>query len=536
MSLRRELLCLAVCLQCFAAAPLVASTPGGPVVTNKSRFRIPFKFNAEALQRMNARELRLYVSSDQERNWELAQSISPQAGKFEFQAPGDGEYRFCVKTLDARNQLHPSSEVYETGLIVVVDMSAPALELTVQQIAPGRVEMSWQAIDSNLDVASLRLEYRQPGLDDWQVVSVAPRGSGQTSWSIPQGGIVAVRGTIADTAGNVGSGQNQAQINGPGAAPPPVQKPDLRQPIAANQPATPERSPLGDRFIPGTSSRQPAPPIIAAPNAPLIAPAPQVVERTSVVIPPGTRLITENPEARPDITKERWSEPAAPPQFSPTTTPAASRERVVTTKRFQIGYKIDDVGPSGLGSVELFITQDQGQSWFKYGDDPDHQSPFEVEVPEDGEYGFAIRARSGVGLSIDPPAAGEQPAFKIVVDQTPPTLEMLPIRQGQGAQVNQLQLRWKMADAHPSDKPISIYVSGSANGSWESISGWRADTGEFVWTVGAGAPPQLYFKVVARDAGGNTVQAVTPRPIIVDFTRPTARIVDIELPSSSGPQ
>ncbi|MFO0917325.1 MAG: hypothetical protein U0872_03300 [Planctomycetaceae bacterium] len=136
---------------------------GGPVLTNKSRFRIPFKFNAEALQRMNARELRLYVSSDQEQTWELAQSISPQAGKFEFQAPGDGEYRFCVKTLDARNQLHPASDVYETGLTVVVDMATPTLDLTVQQIAPGRVEMSWQALDANLDIATLRLEYARQG-------------------------------------------------------------------------------------------------------------------------------------------------------------------------------------------------------------------------------------------------------------------------------------------------------------------------------------------------------------------------------------
>ncbi|MFO0917323.1 MAG: hypothetical protein U0872_03290 [Planctomycetaceae bacterium] len=132
--------------------------------------------------------------------------------------------------------------------------------------------------------------------------------------------------------------------------------------------------------------------------------------------------------------------------------------------------------------------------------------------------------------------AGEEPAIKVVVDQTPPALEMLPIRQGQGAQSNQVQLRWKMTDAHPSDKPIAIYVSSSSSGTWESISGWSADTGEFVWTVGPGAPPQLYFKVVARDAGGNTVQAVTPRPIVLDFTRPTARIVDIELPPSNGPQ
>ena len=34
-----------------------------PIATNKTRFRIPFKFDSAALQRMNARELQLHVSS-----------------------------------------------------------------------------------------------------------------------------------------------------------------------------------------------------------------------------------------------------------------------------------------------------------------------------------------------------------------------------------------------------------------------------------------------------------------------------------------
>lgn len=525
---------LMICAGLAAADPLAASTAGGPVVTNKNRFRIPFRFNAAALERMNARELRLYVSSDQGNSWELAQSIGPQAGKFEFQAPADGEYRFSVKTLDGRNQLHPPGETYETGLTVVVDTAAPSFDLALQQITPGRIELSWNAIDSNLDVATLRLEYRQPGIDDWQLVSIAPRSAGQTSWTLPQGGIVAVRGTISDLAGNVANAQSQTQIEPDGASAP-AKKPDLRQPIAGKNPELAERSPLGDRFVPSNIAQQPLPSVIANPTP---STAPQaVVERNSVMIPQATKFITENSETRPEIAKDRWSDSAAPaePQFAPASTSAA-RQRVVASKRFQIGYKIDDVGPSGVGNVELYITQDNGQTWFKYGDDADHKSPFDVEVPQDGEYGFAIRARSGVGLSIDPPLSGEQPAIMIVVDQTPPTLEMLPIRQGQGLHVNQLQLRWKTSDAYPSDKPIALYVSHTANGSWESISSWRTDTGEFVWTVSPGAPPQLYFRVVARDAAGNLTQAVTPRPVIVDLTRPTARIVDIELPPTAGQQ
>ena len=34
-----------------------------------------------------------------------------------------------------------------------------------------------------------------------------------------------------------------------------------------------------------------------------------------------------------------------------------AQHRVVNSRRFQVGYTVDDVGPSGIGAVELFITQ-----------------------------------------------------------------------------------------------------------------------------------------------------------------------------------
>jgi hypothetical protein len=522
---------------CCAASPSIVSASGvpKPVVTNKTHFRIPFRFDAAALERMNARELRLYVSADQGHRWELAQTIGAESGKFEFQAPADGEYRFSVKTLDGKNQLHPAGDVYETGLIVIVDTAAPELGLELRAVAAGKVELSWKVIDSNLDASTLRLEYAQPGADDWQTVSIVPRNSGQTSWSVPLGGMVSVRGTVADLAGNQGRAQAQARVEPGGNGNAAPKKPDLRQPIAQSPTPIAEQSPITDRF---TDVPHPFASPTPQRTGPALGPQPPVVEREPVAISHRTQFTSDLGDTRPEITQDRWSTTPDQPAADPFAAPVKSggRQRIVNTKKFQIGYKIDDLGPSGLGGVDLFVTQDQGRKWWKYGEDPDQKSPFDVEVPQDGEYGFAIRARSGVGLANDPPANGESPSVVVVVDQTPPTLEMLPVRQGTGSQVNQLQLRWKISDAHPSDKPISLFYAASPNGPWETISGWRPDTGEFVWTVGAGLPSQIYFRVVARDAAGNTAQDQTPRPIIVDLSRPTARIVDIEAASLNGPQ
>ncbi len=495
---------LALMTVCVAlpTAPVCAAGPAKPVVTNKQRFRIPFKFDADALQKMKARELQLHVSRNRGGNWELAQSIPAQSGKFEFQAPADGEYWFVVKTIDGQGQAHPPGPTFEPGLMVVVDTQQPKFEVHLESLPAGKVQLSWQANDPNLDPASLRLEYMQPGSIDWQAVSVIPRNVGQTSWTCPQAGLVSVRGSIADLANNTTTAENRLQVAGGGEAVPKPQAPDLRQPIATNPAPA-----LARNDLPSVPEIQPA------------MPAPRIVPAT----PPG-QFITTTPAQQPEITQDRW--PAASPS-APNN--GASRQRVVSTRHFQLGYKVDDVGPSGVGAVELFITQDNGRKWFRYGEDADRASPFDVKVNQDGEYGFTIRVRSGAGLANDPPTPGELPSISVVVDQTPPALELISAQQGQGAELNQILIRWRTQDSHPSDKPIALYYSANPNGPWEPISTWRQDTGSFAWGVGPGMPGQIYIRVMARDAAGNVSKVDSTQPLLVDLTRPTARIVDVEV-------
>ncbi len=86
---------------------------------------------------------------------------------------------------------------------------------------------------------------------------------------------------------------------------------------------------------------------------------------------------------------------------------------------------------------------------------------------------------------------------------------------------------------HPSDKPISLYYSANPNGPWEPISAWRQDTGSFAWGVGPGVPGQIFVRVMARDAAGNISKIDSNQPLLVDLTRPTARIVDVEVSPNS---
>lgn len=526
----------------LAAMPVWVSPAYGaakPVVTNKSRFRIPFRFDAAALQRMNARELQLFVSANRGASWELSQAIGPQSGKFEFQAPSDGEYWFAVRTIDAAGGAHPPGPRLEAGLVVIVDSLAPSLAVNLEQIEPGKIALTWSASDPNLDATTLRLEYLQPGQDGWQAVSIVPTQRGTTQWTVPAAGRVSVRGSVADLAGNLGQAEAhvEAAAARKGSSP---NVPDLRHPIASEpqveQFSEAPQLPIVPGASPAVKPRSATSDDLAASPQPTTSPG-MVIRNEPFQTRTTTPLVSNSNDRLPSVVQDRWPAVEATPVETPLPPSRTSgRQRVVNTRKFQLGYKVDDVGPSGVGSVDLYITPDRGRQWYRYGEDPDRVSPFDVEVPRDGEYGFTVRVRSGAGLAIDPPVPGEAPSIEVIVDQTAPRIELQPIQQGRGADLNKLTIAWRIQEDRPTEKPVSLYYGPSRQGPWEPISGWIADTGSYAWTVGLGAPPQFHIRLVARDAAGNVAEVISAQPVVVDLSRPSARIVDVEISTESSPR
>ena len=481
------------------------------------------------MQRLGAREIRLYTSLDRGVQWQHVRSVRPETGRFDFQARDDGEYWFAVRTLDASNQLHPRGDITEAGLKVVVDSKSPVLEISLTQTTPGQVQLSWNSSDENLDPSKLRLEYIQTGAADWQQVSIVPQPSGKTSWSVPQGGFVAVRGSISDRAANVGRAQQQLQIEPAkpnGATPTGL---DLREPIASTPPQQPgvnqpqQNVPVFPE-TPGGTAAGPFPPTAQSPgqttgDAGLAEPGEMVIEQR-----PTDRTVSDRSETRPGV--ERPS--IADPTKTQPSGQSSGQRRIVNTKRFQIGYKVDDVGPSGISSVELYVTEDDGRKWWKYGNDLDRQSPFQIDVPGDGRYGFVLRVHNGAGLSDDPPRPGEKPAFVVTVDETPPVAELMPIQQSRQAQPKQVLIRWNVRDDNPAENPIALEYAADQRGPWQPISGRRSNEGSHIWTVGAEVPQRFFVRLTAHDAAGNMTRVETPGPVAIDVSTPRARIVDVE--------
>jgi hypothetical protein len=225
--------------------------------------------------------------------------------------------------------------------------------------------------------------------------------------------------------------------------------------------------------------------------------------------------------------------PVTPPGFqtisSSSSTPTkTAKTRVVGTRRFNLAYRLQDVGPSGVSKLHVYITQDGGRTWYDYGVDEDLTSPATIDVPNEGTYGFILTAESGVGLAAIPPQPGDRPAVIVSVDQTAPEVEFHAPEHVRSNSGGQLIFRWRYADSHPADRPLALSYAENSTGPWQPISGWIAASDHFAWTLPSNVPRQLFFKLEARDAAGNMRTVESARPLVIDLSRPSVSIVDVE--------
>jgi hypothetical protein len=553
------------------ASPVGTNLPE-PIYTSRQAFRIPFQSDPQEIARLGAQEVRLYLSQTRGQQWQAVQKVNPQTGRFDFQAAADGEYWFAVQTVARDGQLHPGGAVFQPGLIVVVDTTKPSLKIDLKQSEPGRIALQWSIEDTSVDTASIVLEFTQTGMTDWQQLSVKQSANGQTSWAIPKGGLVAVRGRVKDSAGNEAQSQYQVDISPVGSQPvapltTPPGLPDFNAPIAAGQSPILSQVPGPGQFgfpsgtqqpamtapgtnpmlgalpprpsipsngygansafpLPGSSPAQPAP--TGSPFGPAVTGTTPGVGNGGFPSPYGN---TPGWQQKNVSSIPGTANTSQIPAYQP---PVPVGHRTVKSRQFNIDYRIDDIGPSGVSTIELFVSQNNGDKWYRYGLDEDHRSPFQVDVPSDGVYGFVMRVVSGAGLTDPAPQPGERPEISIVVDSSPPVVNLFPLQQGQGADANRILITWKAADQKMADRPIALSYAANPDGPWQQISDWLPNTGQYIWNVGPGIPPRLYVRVVARDAAGNLARVDTPQPVLVDLAKPTARIVDVESSISNG--
>lgn len=163
------------CLVIFSCAPTIAfgqlnlfgrrpdATAATNVPANVKRvgtrltgFGIPFSIQDSENKFI---EVQLFMSKNRGLTWQFYGRQNLDAREIPFEASGDGEYWFCLKTLDRNRQLQPNGTP-NVELIVVVDTIMPDVDFRVQTDPAGRIVCRWKADDQNIDPTTVKLSYR----------------------------------------------------------------------------------------------------------------------------------------------------------------------------------------------------------------------------------------------------------------------------------------------------------------------------------------------------------------------------------------
>jgi hypothetical protein len=529
--------------------------------------------NAEGRDRV--KELHLFYSEDQGYHWLPSSRTLPDHPTFTFRSSHDGEYWFAVQTKTVDNKVSPKLDsTVEPNLKVVVDTFPPTLILNPDGRRGTLASVRWEVKDENLDLKSFVLEYQVEGVGVWRRVPIKrPKLLGGQQWDAGTAEALKVRASVTDKAGNLAeatidlpegaANQSDLAVNDSGYESPPgnLQFADgADSAISVGQGFTPvNASPAADTAKPPVRARSGRPTRVVPKAASSRGARAGGTDREDdfVPAPPATRSAppaAELPFTEPFAADAGGGVPASPPvsaENSTLTNPVYEQQApprdgggggtlLVASPKFNLQYAIDDAGPNGPATVELWITQDGGRTWIRRGDDQDRVSPIEVDLGGEGTYGLCLVARSASGLGDQPPAPGDAPQSWVEVDSTSPVVQLQPPQVGSGVNSGKVAIAWRATDLHLSPKSVSLLWRPDQLGApWQTIADSQDNSGQYIWTVPPTVPQRFHLKVEAVDTVGHRGAADTSEmgAVMVDRSRPRSRIIGLDpnVRSGTGP-
>ncbi len=492
-------------------------SPGDVVYLNQQRIKIPL--DIKPADRPQIHELALFVSTDEGRNWHQEAVCAPEQDGFKFVAPADGLYWFTVAVTDRNGRQTPRDVVGAApSQKMIIDTLKPQVRIVQAERRDDEVVVAWEIQEDHPDLGSLRLEYHPadaaPG--NWYNAPLELPGLiGRTRFRVHTPGAVTVRLLVQDLAKNQGGDEKDI------AAPSVVTTAGL----VTTKPREVEPAPAACPF--------PAP--AAEPPAHLHTEAPFP---TVPLVPPASGPVRSNDgEGRLAATTDSTAGTFVPPAGGGEPRVKAGGlppVRVVKDRQVTLEYALDKVGPSGIGTVELWLTKDDGVNWQRYAEDGEVKTPMSngryqrtVELPGEGLFGISLVVRSRAGLGKAPPKPGDPPQMRIEVDLTPPAAQLF-VPTPDPRRRDSLVLSWTARDRNLAANPITLQWAERKGGVWQTIAANQANSGRYVWQLPAnGLPDRVYLRLVVRDSAGNEGVAETPEPQLVDLSEPEGTILGV---------
>jgi hypothetical protein len=523
--------------------------PSDVAAFNHRNLRVPIGIHPA--KRAEISQLLLFVSSDQGKTWHQEAVVPPENDEFLFYAPSDGMYWLRVAVVNKQGKQEPEDmSKGPPDQKVLIDTLKPMVRIASAQRQGDEVVVAWEIQEEYPDMGSLKLEYQPADGSSlpWASMNMPQALVGQARFRSSTSSPLVVRVHMKDQAGNVS--YSQAEVPGasgiirasananaidtaPAPAPltaPPAEVKSVppREVKAPAAPRPPEPAPdLGATINSG--GYVPPPPPRGIPAAP-VTPAPESTGK----------VVARSDEARPQVTAQ------PPPAIAASTpVPSATGEpgraglpavRLVNNPEVVLEYQVDKVGPAGIGCVELWLTQTDGQTWQRWAEDPEAKTLTSggkvqrtVELPGEGVYGFRLVVKSRAGRGRAAPTPGDLPEMRIEVDTTAPVAQLFEPRPDPQHR-DALQIRWSATDRNLAAAPITLEWAERADGEWHRIVANHPNSPEgYSWQVPHDVPVSVYLRLRVKDAAGNEGVAVTGEPQLVDLSEPEGHLLNVSL-------
>lgn len=569
----------------FAAVTLLGMTMGQPLgpdyyPMNSRTIKLPIEYKKD---RKSIRQVLLYVARNGENTWYQEAFVTPDKDSFVYIAKDDGIYWFKMVIEDLKGNKDPADLTRDPpDLKMVVDTVAPQVRVTNAKRSGEEIIVEWSVEDKFPNDAETKVHFRatENPKTYWQEVTLPANSRTGVKFPCGTSEAITVKITAVDVAGNrteitkdypaAGAGQPSTSLSPGPVTPTPPTPPVGGMGTGAVIPPPTDVVPVG----PGPVPPGPTPPVGVAPSPPITTPpTPPISAHPAVPIqpyqPPTTGGVSPAPSGpAPLATMDpKAATSGALPAHG--TSPAGvwsgaapsvevTRAQVINYPRFDLGFDLEQRGPSGISRVDLWVTRDEGKTWHKWSQHDGKGGAVRValDVREnnqlEGNYGFRLVPVSGAGLSEREPVSGDSPDMRVVLDVTAPQLDLFPPVSDPNSP-DTLILQWRATDRNFGDDPITLEWSDSPTGPWKPVASTGndpvvqatainapvvkrlANTGQYGWRVPAGVPARVYLKATARDAAGNVKEVVTREPILVDLTKPRAKINGIVPPVTPRP-
>jgi len=431
--------------------------------THSRNITLPYKASSNGA----VSNVTLLVSMNYGGTWKQHQQQSPDQKPFSFKAHRDGEFWFCTRT---NLQKHVVPLDLKPEIRIYVDTKKPQISLRAEISAESEVICHSQILDPTITPDAVKAELKVTPESTWQPFPLASapvflrpgvlqlNGRWRPNTDTP---VVTLRVTAIDGAGN----QNVAQTQ--------VFLPPLN--LSKAESYSPIRNPYTGPVPHEGAVRWPAD----------RGPDLQTSEDVHSV------------RAQPADEKQNVSISTLP-----ATPPVNAKIHQTNQSKFNLNYNLE----SALGNVievQLWATENGGQSWVQWGVDTDKQSPLEVEMQRDGVYGFkTVVITSGAGSNTQPLPDSKADIW-LQVDTTVPLLTPGTLRHSGVAGIPEILIRWQATDDNFGNRPIRLHYQTTDDTTWHEISRAVPNTGIYRWNLNPNSQMQYKIKIEAVDKAGN---------------------------------